>query len=180
MLDRAVGPTERTIPILMTNSSSANGRTGRAKSSSTSKNSKPSGDEPMLRGDGQSVILRSAVVTSSSKGMTITTTELAVTLTGELTDWPVPYLQDPEPEFYRYAACRGSNPEVFYPPTGPGEPPPDYSQAQAICDACPVEAQCLDHALTWPEKHGYWGGMSERARRLYLRRLNRGKGRRAT
>ena len=66
------------------------------------------------------------------------------------------------------AACRapGIDPGVFFP--GRGE---DYARAKAICEACPVRAQCLDYAMTPPrEKHGIWGGLSERGRRSLARR----------
>src|SRR5690606_16459965 len=26
---------------------------------------------------------------------------------------------------------------------------------------CPVRTECLDHALTYPERHGIWGGLDE-------------------
>jgi WhiB family transcriptional regulator, redox-sensing transcriptional regulator len=62
--------------------------------------------------------------------------------------------------------CRGSDPAVFYPP------PEDDSQAEEaklICGICPVRQPCLEFALTTREKHGVWGGLTERERRRVLR-----------
>jgi WhiB family redox-sensing transcriptional regulator len=59
------------------------------------------------------------------------------------------------------AACRGATAN-FFPargqPTGP---------IKAICAACPVVAECAEAGLF--EKHGIWGGMSERERRRIRR-----------
>lgn len=37
-------------------------------------------------------------------------------------------------------------------------------RAKAVCGGCEVAAQCLDHALGWPEKYGVWGGTTPRER----------------
>jgi WhiB family redox-sensing transcriptional regulator len=60
----------------------------------------------------------------------------------------------------RRAACFGVDPELFYPER--------YENARAgrdLCWTCPVQADCLDYALLTREKHGMWGGFSERERR---------------
>lgn len=63
-------------------------------------------------------------------------------------------------------SCRGSDPSVFYPS------PDDETlahQAKMICGVCPVRRPCLEYALVSREKHGVWGGMTERERRRILR-----------
>jgi len=65
----------------------------------------------------------------------------------------------------RLAVCAGMDPALFYPERGE-----DVAQAKAICATCPVKAECLAYNLH--EKHGIWGGTSERERRR-LRRLKR-------
>jgi WhiB family redox-sensing transcriptional regulator len=60
------------------------------------------------------------------------------------------------------AACRGENPELWFPATtGTSK---QRAHAVAICKQCPVRAQCLTYAVTRPELHGIWGGVSEKRR----------------
>lgn len=67
-------------------------------------------------------------------------------------------------------ACRGLEPMIFYPP--PDEP--DLAEpAKEICAVCPVRKTCLEFALTTREKHGVWGGLTERERRRVLRQRRR-------
>jgi WhiB family redox-sensing transcriptional regulator len=62
------------------------------------------------------------------------------------------------------AACAGmEDPSIFFPRKGGSSAP-----AKRICDQCPVRIQCLNEALHRPERHGVWGGMSERERRRLL------------
>lgn len=64
------------------------------------------------------------------------------------------------------AACRGMDADAFFHP--PGERPRGrrirVRAAKALCDTCPVIAQCLDHALQTREPYGIWGGRSEEER----------------
>jgi WhiB family redox-sensing transcriptional regulator len=46
-------------------------------------------------------------------------------------------------------------------------------QIKEICASCTVTAQCLEWGLD--EKHGIWGGMAERSRRLERRRRNKAR-----
>ena len=66
--------------------------------------------------------------------------------------------------------CRGSDPLVFYPP------PDDDSfaeEAKLVCSLCAVRQPCLEFALSTREKHGVWGGFTERERRRLLRQRRR-------
>jgi WhiB family redox-sensing transcriptional regulator len=65
------------------------------------------------------------------------------------------------------AACRGIDPEVFFPSDGAG-----VLTALAICERCPVKAPCLEYALDNGIEHGVFGGVSERGRQR-LRRTRR-------
>jgi WhiB family redox-sensing transcriptional regulator len=58
------------------------------------------------------------------------------------------------------AACRGVDPDLFYPGRGVSTGP-----AKATCATCAVREPCLDFALSTNEKFGIWGGQSERQRR---------------
>jgi WhiB family redox-sensing transcriptional regulator len=59
-----------------------------------------------------------------------------------------------------HAACKGVDPDLFFPERGE-----DARHAKAICARCPVRTFCLEEALVNVEKHGVWGGLSERERR---------------
>lgn len=63
-------------------------------------------------------------------------------------------------------SCRGSDPLVFYPSD---EEEALAEQAKAICAGCAVLKQCREFALSTREKHGVWGGLTERDRRRVLR-----------
>jgi WhiB family redox-sensing transcriptional regulator len=62
--------------------------------------------------------------------------------------------------------CKGSDPLVFYPPS---EDDSLAEEAKTICSMCVVRRTCLEFALTTREKHGVWGGLTERERRRVLR-----------
>jgi WhiB family redox-sensing transcriptional regulator len=66
------------------------------------------------------------------------------------------------------AACRGVDPEVFF-PLGDGERLPSgaYAEARVICGGCDVRELCLAHYLA--EQFGCWGGATPHER-LLLRR----------
>lgn len=62
------------------------------------------------------------------------------------------------------AACRGKDPDLFFPHAGePLEP------ARAICATCPVFEPCYLAGLH--ERHGVWAGTSERERDRIRRQL---------
>ena len=58
------------------------------------------------------------------------------------------------------AACLGTSGELFLGPDD--EKPRDRARREALavvlCVGCPVKRECLEHALTVPERHGVWGG----------------------
>jgi WhiB family transcriptional regulator, redox-sensing transcriptional regulator len=67
------------------------------------------------------------------------------------------------------AACRGEDPDLFYPPKGErgGHPALRELVAKRICSACPVHDECAAYALATDERYGVGGGLtaSERERR---------------
>lgn len=67
------------------------------------------------------------------------------------------------PAWHRQAACRGMGPDPFFPM--PGE---STERARAVCETCPVTAECLDEALERPAV-GVWGGTTGRGRRVLRR-----------
>lgn len=42
--------------------------------------------------------------------------------------------------------------------------------AMSVCRQCPVQADCLEHAMSAPELHGIWGGLMEKDRRVEIRK----------
>jgi len=68
------------------------------------------------------------------------------------------------------AACRGSDPSLFFPEDEDGEVVDD---AKAVCAVCAVREQCLEYALEAREEYGVWGGTTPRERRRLLRRRRR-------
>ena len=65
------------------------------------------------------------------------------------------------------ARCLGVDPDLFFPERGETHA---GLKAKAVCSACPVREPCLGYAMTYAEKHGVWGGLSERERRALRRR----------
>lgn len=62
------------------------------------------------------------------------------------------------------AACRGIDPELFYPVSDE-----EAGAAKSICAQCPVREPCLEYALAARERDGVWGGATERERRRLIR-----------
>lgn len=64
-----------------------------------------------------------------------------------------------KPAWQEYAACLTVDPEVFFPGPYDSDKP-----AKKVCEGCSVREACLEAALANHEKHGIWGGLSERER----------------
>jgi len=62
------------------------------------------------------------------------------------------------------AACRGMDSDLFFPEKG-GTAPRLLDKARATCAICTVVDDCLAYAMNNKERHGFWGGLSERQRR---------------
>lgn len=76
-----------------------------------------------------------------------------------------------EPDGWKaVAACRGLDPALLYPDD---DDPAAVARAKTVCGACPVQAQCLEHALAAREKLGVWGGLTARERQRLIRRRRR-------
>jgi WhiB family transcriptional regulator, redox-sensing transcriptional regulator len=79
-------------------------------------------------------------------------------------------IYDPEANAWRdQAACKGTDPALFWPESGGND---TKEQAKAVCATCPVQAECREHAVMFPERFGIWGGTSEDDR-LILRKQYR-------
>jgi len=67
------------------------------------------------------------------------------------------------------AKCLGSDPGLFFPLGGTGEPLVQAQAAKRVCHACLVRQSCLQYALETNQDTGVWGGTSEDERRTMRR-----------
>jgi WhiB family redox-sensing transcriptional regulator len=70
------------------------------------------------------------------------------------------------------AACRGADPELFFPLTESGRSLAQIRQAKQICRVCQVQRACLTWALQHAMSEGIWGGNTETERRAIVADLN--------
>ena len=76
---------------------------------------------------------------------------------------------DDDTPWEELAACRGTDPELFFPVSTTGPSAVQIRQAKAICAGCPVRQPCLDYALATGQQFGIWGGLDETERRALRR-----------
>lgn len=67
------------------------------------------------------------------------------------------------------AACRGHDPELFFPIGKTGLALAETQRAKALCAGCPVRPSCLAFALETRQEYGIWGGYDEDERRALYR-----------
>lgn len=72
-----------------------------------------------------------------------------------------------------YAACRGHDPELFFPVGVTGPALEQVAKAKAVCADCPVRCLCLEWAVLTGIDDGVWGGLSEEERRAMKVRARR-------
>jgi WhiB family redox-sensing transcriptional regulator len=63
------------------------------------------------------------------------------------------------------AACRDTDPELFFPIGTTGMALDQIEAARAVCQACAAQGPCLEFALATNQESGVWGGASEEERR---------------
>ena len=68
------------------------------------------------------------------------------------------------PSWMPRGACRGEDPELFFPIATAGPALAQVSSAKAICGRCPVQANCLSYALVTGQDDGIWGGTTREER----------------
>ena len=68
-------------------------------------------------------------------------------------------------EWRRTAACRDTDPDLFFPVGTTGPAIEQIESAKAVCRQCEAQAACLEYALTTNQDSGVWGGTSEEERR---------------
>lgn len=72
-------------------------------------------------------------------------------------------------------ACRDSDPDAWF---ADEEKPKaaHYNNVKKLCAACPVQAMCLEYAMTNRELHGIWGGLAPKERWNLNRKIRRAQG----
>ena len=89
-----------------------------------------------------------------------------------------PANQEGKPNWRLRAACRGTDPELFFPEGTAGPASETVALAKRICSQCQVQARCLEWAVGHGAAFGVWGGRTEQERRAHwagLLRLSRGE-----
>ena len=75
------------------------------------------------------------------------------------------------------AACRDTDPDLFFPIGTTGPAIEQIESAIAVCHQCEALVPCLEFALATNQESGVWGGTSEEERRklrkAWLRRQAR-------
>lgn len=70
-----------------------------------------------------------------------------------------------EREWRDFAACRDTDPDLFFPVGTTGAALEQIKASKRICKTCEVRAECLQYALATNQESGVWGGTSEDERR---------------
>ncbi|MBT8239731.1 MAG: WhiB family transcriptional regulator [Acidimicrobiia bacterium] len=77
--------------------------------------------------------------------------------------------QDLDVSWRRNAACRDTDPGLFFPVGVTGSALVQIEDAREVCMSCSCQEACLEFALRSNQDTGIWGGASEEERR-HLRR----------
>jgi WhiB family redox-sensing transcriptional regulator len=75
-------------------------------------------------------------------------------------------------EWRRTAACRDTDPDLFFPVGTTGPAIEQIENAKAVCQACDAQSLCLEYALATNQDSGIWGGTSEDERRQLRKQYN--------
>ena len=73
------------------------------------------------------------------------------------------------------AACRYTDPALFFPVGSTGTAIDRIAAAKAVCASCPVRDACLQFALETKQEDGVWGGTDEDERRRLRRAWRAGR-----
>jgi len=63
------------------------------------------------------------------------------------------------------AACRDTDPELFFPIGTTGMAIEQIEVAKGICARCETTSQCLTFAFETAQENGVWGGLTEEERK---------------
>jgi WhiB family redox-sensing transcriptional regulator len=83
-------------------------------------------------------------------------------------------------DWREFAACRDSEPNLFFPIGSTGPAVDQIEAAKAICEQCAAQEDCLQYALETNQEAGVWGGYAEDERRRLRKRWLAERRRRAS
>ena len=72
-------------------------------------------------------------------------------------------------DWREHAACRDTDPDLFFPVGTTGPALEQIAAAKAVCGQCPAQVPCLEFAIVTNQDSGVWGGTSEEERRKLRR-----------
>lgn len=70
-----------------------------------------------------------------------------------------------EEDWRDHAACRDTEPDLFFPVGTTGPALEQIEAAKAVCRMCDSQVACLEFALATNQESGVWGATSEEERR---------------
>lgn len=79
--------------------------------------------------------------------------------------WPPGMDLAPAPPYFPQAACRGQDPNLWFPERQDGQ----RLSARDVCATCPHIGPCAAFGIAHPRMPGVWGGLSGRQRRIAAR-----------
>ena len=68
-------------------------------------------------------------------------------------------------DWREHAACRDTDPDLFFPVGTTGQAIDQIEAAKAVCRLCASREACLEFALATNQESGVWGSTSEEERR---------------
>ena len=74
------------------------------------------------------------------------------------------------------AACRDTDPDLFFPVGQTGLAIDHIASAKAVCGGCAVRVECLEYALMTNQDAGIWGAKTEDERRKIRRERRKQRG----
>ncbi len=75
----------------------------------------------------------------------------------------------PDDDWRDVAACRDTDPDLFFPVGTTGPALDQIAAAKAVCQQCEAQSECLEFAIISNQDSGVWGGTSEEERRVLRR-----------
>lgn len=76
-----------------------------------------------------------------------------------------PLMLAQEDDWRDVAACRDTDPDLFFPVGTTGPAIEQIDSAKQVCNQCEAQVDCLEFALASNQDSGVWGGTSEEERR---------------